>query len=30
MGPVYEVAPKTVFAIPEKQFPKAVTRWKFE
>ncbi len=30
MGPVYEVRPKTVFAMPEKQFPKGVTRWKFE
>jgi nitroimidazol reductase NimA-like FMN-containing flavoprotein (pyridoxamine 5'-phosphate oxidase superfamily) len=30
VGPVHEVRPKTVFAMPEKQFPKAVTRWKFE
>ena len=30
MGPVYEVRPKTVFAMPEKQFPNGVTRWKFE
>jgi hypothetical protein len=30
MGPVHEVRPKTVFAMPEKQFPKGVTRWKFE
>jgi hypothetical protein len=30
IGPVYEVRPKTVFAMPEKQFPKAVTRWKFQ
>ncbi len=30
MGPVNEVRPKTVFAMPEKQFPKAVTRWRFE
>ena len=30
IGPVYEVRPKTVFAVPEKQFPKAVTRWKFQ
>ena len=30
MGPVFEVRPKTVFAMPEKQFPKGVTRWKFE
>jgi putative heme iron utilization protein len=29
MGPVFEIAPKTVFAVPEKQFPKGVTRWKF-
>ena len=29
MGPVYEVRPKTVFAMPEKLFPKGVTRWKF-
>ena len=28
-GPVYEVQPKTVFALPEKQFPNGVTRWKF-
>ena len=30
LGPVYVVRSKTVFAMPEKQFPKAVTRWKFE
>ena len=30
MGLVHEVRPKTVFAMPEKQFPKGVTRWKFE
>ena len=30
MGPVHEVHPQTVFAMPEKQFPKGVTRWKFE
>ena len=30
MGPVHEVRPKTVFAMPEKQFPKGVTCWKFE
>jgi general stress protein 26 len=30
MGPVHMVLPKTVFAMPEKQFPKGVTRWKFE
>ena len=29
-GPVYVVRPKAVFAMPEKQFPKGVTRWKFE
>jgi len=29
-GRVYMVRPKTVFAMPEKQFPKGVTRWKFE
>jgi len=29
-GPVYMVRPKTVFAMPEKQFPKGVTRWTFE
>src|SRR5271165_1689012 len=29
-GPVYMVRPKTVFAMPEKQFPKGVTRWKFD
>ena len=30
MGPVQKVSPKTVFAMPEKLFPKGVTRWKFE
>jgi len=30
MGPVFEVRPRVVFAMPEKQFPKGVTRWKFE
>ena len=30
MGPVFEVRPRAVFAMPEKQFPKGVTRWKFE
>ena len=30
MGPVHEVRPKTVFAMPEKHFPNGVTRWKFE
>jgi len=29
-GPVFEVRPKTAFAMPEKQFPTGVTRWKFE
>ncbi len=29
-GPVYEVCPQTVFAMPERQFPNGVTRWKFE
>ena len=29
-GPVHVVRPKTVFAMPEKLFPKGVTRWKFE
>jgi|SRR5271167_9414 len=29
-GPVHMVRPKTVFAMPEKQFPQGVTRWKFE
>jgi general stress protein 26 len=30
LGPVFEVRPRVVFAMPEKQFPKGVTRWKFE
>ena len=30
MGPVHAVHPRTVFAMPEKLFPKGVTRWKFE
>jgi Pyridoxamine 5'-phosphate oxidase len=30
MGPVQMVCPKTVFAMPEQLFPKAVTRWKFD
>jgi hypothetical protein len=30
MGPVFEVRPRVVFAMPEKQFPKGVTRWKFD
>jgi Pyridoxamine 5'-phosphate oxidase len=29
-GPVHVVRPKTVFAMPEKLFPKGATRWKFE
>jgi len=29
-GPVWVVRPTVVFAMPEKQFPKGVTRWKFE
>lgn len=29
-GPVFVVRPRVVFAMPEKQFPKAVTRWKFD
>ena len=29
-GPVWKVAPKTVFAMPEKQFPEGVTKWVFE
>ena len=29
-GPVWEVRPHTVFAMPEKQFPQAVTKWAFE
>jgi hypothetical protein len=29
-GPVHMVRPKTVFAMPEKLFPKGVTRWTFE
>jgi pyridoxine/pyridoxamine 5'-phosphate oxidase len=28
-GPVYKVCPETVFAMPEKLFPKGVTRWTF-
>ena len=30
MGPAFEVRPRVVFAMPEKQFPKGATRWKFE
>ncbi len=29
-GPVFEVKPTTVFAMPEKQFPKSVTKWQFD
>jgi hypothetical protein len=29
-GPVWKVGPKTVFAMPEKQFPEGVTKWVFE
>ncbi len=29
-GSVFEVRPRVVFAMPEKQFPAAVTRWTFE
>ena len=29
-GPVWKVKPKTVFAMPEQQFPEAVTKWVFE
>jgi nitroimidazol reductase NimA-like FMN-containing flavoprotein (pyridoxamine 5'-phosphate oxidase superfamily) len=28
-GPVWMVRPRTVFAMPEEQFPEGVTRWKF-
>lgn len=28
-GPVWKVTPKTVFAMPERQFPEAVTKWMF-
>jgi hypothetical protein len=28
-GPVWAIRPNTVFAMPEKQFPKGVTRWEF-
>lgn len=30
LGPVIAVQPRAVFAMPEKQFPKAVTRWRFD
>ncbi len=29
-GPVFRVRPTVAFAMPEKQFPKGVTRWRFE
>ena len=29
-GPVWQVRPKIVFAMPEKLFPKGVTKWVFE
>ncbi len=28
-GPIFKVEPLTVFAMPEKQFPKGVTKWVF-
>ncbi len=28
-GPVFEVRPRVIFAMPEKQFPQGVTRWTF-
>ena len=28
-GPVYEIRPRIVFAMPEAQFPNGVTRWEF-
>lgn len=30
MGPVFKVAPRVVFAMPEKLFPAGATRWVFE
>jgi hypothetical protein len=30
MGPVFRLAPRTVFAMPEKLFPAGATRWGFE
>lgn len=30
LGPVFMVRPTVVFAMPEKQFPAGVTRWKFQ
>jgi nitroimidazol reductase NimA-like FMN-containing flavoprotein (pyridoxamine 5'-phosphate oxidase superfamily) len=29
-GPVWKVTPQTVFAMPEHQFPEAVTKWVFD
>lgn len=29
-GPVWKVVPEVVFAMPEKDFPKSVTKWLFE
>jgi hypothetical protein len=29
-GVIFKVAPRVVFALAEKQFPKALTRWKFQ
>jgi nitroimidazol reductase NimA-like FMN-containing flavoprotein (pyridoxamine 5'-phosphate oxidase superfamily) len=29
-GPVWKVTPRTVFAMPEQQFPQAVTKWVFD
>lgn len=29
LGPIFRVDPKVVFAMPEKQFPKGVTKWVF-
>ena len=30
IGPVWKVTPKTVFAMPEQQFPEGVTKWAFD
>ena len=30
LGPVFHVQPKVVFAMPERRFPKDVTKWLFE
>jgi hypothetical protein len=29
LGPIWKVTPKAVFAMPEQQFPKGVTKWVF-